>query len=190
MELKGSRTEKNLLISFAGESQARNRYSFFAKIAEKEGYHQVSRIFLETAEQERIHAKNFFRSLPGGVCEITATFPSGVLDTTVENLKESIAGEHEENSKLYPECAQIARDEGFEEIARMFLNIAVAEKYHEARYGKLLKNLQDGKVWKRDEPVSWTCSKCGFTFDGKEPPGKCPACQHPREYFTRTCDKF
>ena len=190
MELKGSQTEKNLLMAFAGESQARNRYTYFAKIAEKEGYHRISRIFLETAEQERIHAKNFFRELPGGDAEITATFPSGVIGKTVDNLKASIAGEHEEASELYPAFAQIARDEGFEEIARLFLNVVVAEQMHEKRYSKLLKLIEDDTIWKREEPVFWTCSKCGFTFEECEPPEQCPACKHPKEYFELLIDKY
>ncbi|MBU1024188.1 rubrerythrin family protein [bacterium] len=183
MEIKGSQTEKNLLKAFAGESQARNRYTFFAKAAKKEGYYQVARLFLETAEHERIHAKNFFRELPGGDLEITAKFPSGVIGTTEENLKSSIAGEHEENSFLYPEFAQVARNEGFEDLARLFLSVVVVEKMHEKRFSKLLKRVDEDTVWKRDETVRWVCTKCGFTYEDKEPPGKCPCCKHPKEYF-------
>ena len=190
MELKGSQTEKNLLIAFAGESQARNRYTYAAKVAEKEGYHRISRIFFETAEQERIHAKNFFRALPGEHVEITASFPAGVIGNTTENLKAAIEGEHEESSELYPKFAQIARDEGFEDIARRFLNVVVSEQMHEKRFKKLLKCIEDDKVWKRDEPAVWTCAKCGFTSEDNEPPEKCPACDHPKEYFEIYNDRF
>lgn len=190
MELKGSQTEKHLLMAFAGESQARNRYTYFAKVAEKEGYHRISRIFFETAEHERIHAKNFFRELPGGDVEITATFPAGVIAKTADNLRASIAGEHEEATEIYPAFAQVARDECFESIARLFLNVVVAEQMHEKRFKKLLKCIEDDKVWKRDEPVFWTCSKCGFTIENNEPPEQCPACAHPKEYFEILVDKF
>lgn len=190
MELKGSQTEKNLLTAFAGESQARNRYTYFAKVAEKEGYHRIGRVFLQTAEHERIHAKNFFRELPGGDAEITATYPSGVIGNTTGNLKASIAGEHEESSEIYPAFAQVARGEGFEEIARLFLNVVVSEQMHEKRFKKLLKCIEEDKVWKRGEPVVWTCSKCGFTIEDNEPPEKCPACAHPKEYFEILNESF
>lgn len=180
---KGSRTERNLLVAFISESQARNRYTFFASQAEKEGYHKVSSIFLEVADHERIHAKNFIRLLPGGTCEIKMTFPSAGVGSTIENLKFSIDDELETHSKLYPEFAKIARDEGFEDAARLLLNVATAEKLHERRFRKLLKTIEDGKIWKDDESTVWICSKCGFNTQGVEPPAKCPACQHPKEYF-------
>jgi len=188
--MKGSRTEKNILAAFAAESQARNHYTFFASEAEKEGYHKISRILLEIADQERIHAKNFFRHLPGGKCEIKMTFPSGTIGTTIENLKIAINEELETHTKTYPEFAKVAREEGFEDIARMFLNISIAEKLHEKRFRKLLKTIEDSTVWKAGENTTWICSKCGFIQEGAEPPTKCPACMHPKEYyevFTEKC---
>jgi len=183
MVTKGSRTEKNLLTASLAESLARNQYSFFASQAEKEGYHQISRIFNEISDHERIHAKNFFKYLPGGTCEIKSCFPSSVVGSTLENLKQACDEELDAHSKLYPEFAKVARDEGFEDVARMFLNVAIAEKLHERRFRKLLKTVEEGKIWKNAENSIWLCSKCGFNMEGKEPPAKCPSCQHPKEYF-------
>jgi len=181
--LKGTQTEKNLLASFAGESQARNRYTFFASQARKEGYHQIEALFLETAENEKEHAKRFFKFLEGGMVEITASFPAGVIGTTAENLAAAAAGEHEEWSDLYPRAAEVAKKEGFPLVAVVFHMIARVEKEHEARYRALLANVEDGKVFRKDAPVRWKCANCGYVHEGTEPPAKCPACDHPREYF-------
>ena len=182
-EFKGSRTEKNLLKSFAGESQARNRYSYFASVAEKEQYFQIAQIFLETADQERIHAKRFFRFLTGGVVEITASYPAGVIGTTAENLAAAAGGEYEEWSQLYPEFARIAEEEGFRDVAAAYRKIVVAERHHEQRYRALLKNIEDGTLHKKTEKVTWVCTKCGYVHEGTEPPKKCPACLHGVEHF-------
>jgi rubrerythrin len=181
--LKGTRTEKNLLAAFAGESQARNRYTFFASQAKKEGFEQIAAIFLETADNEKEHAKRFFKFLEGGNVEITASFPAGIIGTTKDNLKAAAAGENEEHTKLYPEFAAIAKEEGFPAIAAAFRSIAVVEKHHEARYLKLLKNVEEGKVFKREKIVRWKCRNCGYIHEGKNPPVKCPACEHPESYF-------
>ena len=181
--IKGTRTEKNLLHSFAGESQARNRYDFFAGQARKEGLVQISRIFEETALQEKEHAKRFFKYLEGGTVEITASFPAGVIGNTLENLKAAASGEHEEWTEAYPEFARIAREEGFPEIAVLWEKVSVAEKQHEKRYNDLWKNLEAGKVFKRDGVVIWRCLNCGYIHTGKEAPEKCPACEHPQAYF-------
>jgi rubrerythrin len=183
MELKGSRTEKNLLAAFTWESQERNRLSIFANTAEKEGYHRISRLFSDFAEHERIHAKNFFRFLPEGESEIPLKYSAGKNNTTEENLKSTIDGKVNTSIKKYGEWANIARNEGFEEIARLFLNIMVAEQTHERILRLAYKVVQEGMMWSREEPVEWICMKCGFTMEGNEPPGKCPACGHPREYF-------
>ncbi len=183
MELIGSQTEKNLLKSFAGESQARNRYEFFAKIAKKEGYEQIANIFLETAEQEKAHASRFFKFLQGAMVEITATFPAGKIGTTVENLKAAAEGENEEWSKLYPEFAKIAKEEGFNEIASAWLMISKVEAEHEKRYRKLLENIETGKVFTKDGKVYWKCTKCGYIHEGTSAPKMCPACLHPQAYF-------
>ena len=183
MELKGSQTEKNLLAAFAGESQARNRYTYFASQAKKEGYVQISSIFEETANQEKEHAKREFKFLQGGEVEITAAFPAGVIGTTVENLKAAAAGEHYETTEMYPEFADVAEKEGFSEIAKVFRNIAVAEKRHEDRYVALAKNIEDGVVFKRSKPVRWVCRNCGYVHEGTEAPTSCPACAHPQDYF-------
>lgn len=183
MELKGSKTEKNLLGSFAGESQARNRYTFFASQARKDGYIQIADIFEETANQEKEHAKRFFKFLEGGDVEIQAAFPAGVIGTTAENLKAAAAGEHHEWSDLYPAFAKAARDEGFEEIAGVFESISVAEKQHEKRYKDLLANIEAGRVFKRDKKVVWRCRNCGYLHEGKEASKQCPACAHPQAYF-------
>lgn len=181
--LKGTRTEKNLLIAFAGESQARNRYTFFASVAKKEGYEQISAIFTETADNEKEHAKKFFKFLEGNMVEITAKYPTGVIGTTVENLKAAAEGEHEEWSTDYPMFAKIAQQEGFDEIAKCFKEIATVEKAHEKRYLALLKNIKSGKVFEREEIVTWKCRNCGYVTRGKKAPAKCPACQHPQAYF-------
>ena len=183
MELKGSKTEKNILTAFAGESQARNRYTYFASKARKEGFVQVSAIFEETANQEKEHAKRLFKLLQGGEVEIAAAFPAGVIGTTSENLKASAAGEDFETTKMYPEFAKIADEEGFKEIAAIFRSIAVAEARHRDRYLALEKNIAEGKVFKKDKPVRWVCKNCGYTHEGIEAPVKCPACAHPQAYF-------
>ena len=181
--IKGTKTEKNLLASFAGESQAWNRYSFFASAAEKEGFPEIAAIFLETAEHERIHAKNMFKHLEGGDVEITASYPAGVIGTTAENLEASAAGELHEHSQLYPAFADEAQKEGFPQIAVMYRGIARAEVYHEKRFRSLLSCLKDGKLFKRDTPVRWKCTKCGYIHEGKEAPLVCVVCKHPQKYF-------
>ena len=183
VDLKGSKTEKNLLGSFAGESQARNRYTYFAGQARKEGFIQIADIFLETADQEREHAKRFFKQLQGGMAEIMAGFPAGVIGSTAENLKAAAAGENEEWTKLYPGFAGIAREEGFEEAAIIWEKISVAEKQHENRYLGLLKNVEAGTVFKKDTSVVWRCRNCGYLHQGTDAPGNCPACSHPQGHF-------
>jgi rubrerythrin len=183
MELKGSQTEKNLLTAFAGESQARNRYTYFASQARKEGFEQIAAIFEETANQEKEHAKREFKFLKGGEVEITAAFPAGVIGSTLENLKAAAAGEHYENTQMYPSFAQTADKEGFAEIADVFRKIAVAEKHHEGRYVALAKNITEGKVFKREKPTRWVCRNCGYVHEGTEPPEVCPSCAHPQAYF-------
>ena len=183
MELKGSQTEKNLLAAFAGESQARNRYTYFASQARKEGYVQISAIFEETANQEKEHAKREFKFLKGGDAEITAAFPAGVIGSTIENLKAAAAGEHYETTEMYPGFAKVAEEEGFNEIAKAFRSIAVAEQRHEERYLTLAKNITDGVVFKRDKPVRWVCRNCGYVHEGPEAPDVCPACAHPQSHF-------
>jgi len=188
--IKGTKTEQNLLKSFAGESQARNRYDFFAKQAKKEGFEQISAIFTDTASQEQQHAKTFFRFLEGGDVEITATYPAGKIGTTPENLKAAAMGENEEWTELYPEFAKVAKEEGLDEIANTFTQIAKVEKTHEERYLKLLKNIEEGKVFKKDKKVVWKCRKCGFEHEGENAPQKCPACGHPQGYFEIKADNF
>ena len=183
MSLKGTRTEKNILTAFAGESQARNRYTYFASKARKEGFVQIAAIFEETADQEREHAKRLFKLLEGGEVEIQASFPAGVIGTTVENLKEAAFGENYEWNTMYPEFAKIAREEGFESIAEIFEAIAVAEKQHEKRYQALKANLESGKVFKRQEKKVWRCRNCGYLHEGTEAPETCPACAHPQAHF-------
>jgi len=182
-DLKGTRTERNLLIAFAGESQARNRYTFFASQAKKEGYVQIAAIFQETAEQEKEHAKRFFKFLQGGEVEITAAFPAGKIGTTLENLKAAADGERHEHAVMYPEYAKIAREEGFEAIARVFEAVAVAEKNHEKRYRAFAENIKAGRVFKRGKKVVWRCRNCGYLHEGEEAPEMCPACAHPRAHF-------
>ena len=182
-ELKGSKTERNILTAFAGESQARNRYTFFASQARKEGYVQISHIFEETADQEKEHAKRLFKFLEGGEVEITASFPAGIIGSTIENLRASAAGENYEHTTMYPEFAGIAKEEGFEEIADVFEMIAVAEKQHEKRYKELAANIEAGRVFKRDGVVIWRCRNCGYLHEGTEAPETCPACDHPQAHF-------
>ncbi len=181
--LKGTQTEKNLLTAFAGESQARNRYSYFASKAKKEGYVQIAAIFEETANQEKEHAKRLFKFLEGGEVEIKASFPAGVIGSTLENLKAAASGENYEHEKMYPEFARIAREEGFDQIAGVFESIAVAEKYHEARFKAFAANLEADRVFKREEKVRWRCRNCGYVHEGTEAPEECPACAHPKAYF-------
>jgi len=180
--IKGTRTEQNLLKAFAGESQAKNRYEFAAKVAKEEGYEQISAIFLETAMQEQMHAKRFFSFLEGGMVEITAAYPAGKTSTTGDNLAAAAAGEHEEWSELYPAFARIAEEEGFKEVATAFKAISAAEKVHEERYRKLLENVMGNKVFERGEKVFWYCRKCGYVHFGTKPLKNCPACLHPFNY--------
>lgn len=181
--VKGTETEKNLMKAFAGESQARMRYTYFASAAKKEGYVQIADIFSETADHEKEHAKRFFKFLKGGAVEITATFPAGVIGTTAENLESAACGEYEEWSDLYPGFAATARQEGFEAIAKVFEEICVAEKQHEKRYRDLLKNINEGKVFKKDGVVVWRCRNCGYLHEGTEAIKLCPACAHPQSHF-------
>ena len=183
MNLKGSKTERNLLIAFAGESQARNRYDYFASQARKDGYVQISNVFQETALNEKEHAKRLFKFLEGGEAEIKASYPAGVIGDTAANLKAAAMGENHEHTKMYPEFAETAVEEGFGEIAGVFRAIAVAEKQHEKRYLDLLANIDAGRVFKRDEPVTWKCGNCGYVHHGKEAPQECPACAHPTAHF-------
>ena len=183
MSLKGTKTEKNLLTAFAGESQARNRYSYFASKAKKDGYVQMSNAFEETANQEKEHAKRLFKFLEGGDVEIGAAFPAGVIGSTAENLKASADGEHHEWSEMYPSFAKIAREEGFDQIADVFESIAVAEKQHEKRYNGFMQNIEAGRVFRRDKPVVWRCLNCGYVHEGTEAPEECPACAHPQAHF-------
>lgn len=183
MNLKGTRTEKNLLTAFAGESQARNRYTYAAERAREEGYEQIAALFEETAGQEREHAKRLFKFLQGGDAEIQAAFPAGVVGSTLENLKAAAAGEHYENTEMYPGFAQVAQEEGLKEIAAVFQKIAVAEKRHEDRYVALAKNISEGAVFKRATPVRWVCRNCGLVHEGTDAPKVCPACTKPQAFF-------
>lgn len=188
--LKGTQSEKNLLASFAGESQARNRYTYFASQAQKEGYEQIAAIFLETANNEKEHAKRFFNLLAGGEVEIMATYPAGVIGNTAENLAAAAAGENLEWTKLYKDAETVARQEGFAEIAKQFKEIAEVEKQHEKRYRKLLKNVKEGKVFKKDKVVRWKCRHCGYIHEGKEAPDTCPACAHPQAFYEILCENY
>lgn len=193
MELRGSETEKALLKAFAGESQARTRYNYFASQAKKEGYEQISSIFTETADNEKEHAKVFFKYLNdcgGEPLEITATFPSGRIGHTIENLQSAADGENEEWQSLYPEFAKIAREEGFEEIAKSFEEVAKVEKEHEKRYLKLLKNIKEGKVFVREKEYSWKCRNCGYIHVGATAPDECPACKHPQAHYEIQCENY
>ena len=183
MNLKGTQTEKNLLTAFAGESQARNRYTYFASQAKKDGYQQIAAIFEETANQEKEHAEREFKFLEGGEVKISAAFPAGVIGSTLENLKDAAAGEHYENTEMYPNFAETAEKEGFTEIANVFRNIAIAEKRHEDRYVALAGNIAAGRVFKREKPARWVCRNCGYVHEGTEPPETCPACAHPKAYY-------
>lgn len=183
MKLQGTLTEQNLLKSFAGESQARNRYTFFASIAKKEGFEQIAGVFLETAEQEKEHAKKFFKYLEGGMVEITASYPAGGLGSTAENLKAAADGENEEWGELYPAFAEVADQEGFPEIANTFYQIAKVEAEHEKRYRTLYQRVIEDKVFEREESIEWQCRNCGYVHSGKNAPKVCPACTHPQAYF-------
>jgi len=188
--LKGSQTERNLLTAFVGESQARNRYTFFASAAKKEGFVQISNIFTETANQEKEHAKRLFKLLEGGEVEITGAFPAGVIGTTLENLKAAAAGEEHEWTEMYPDFATTARKEGFDAIALIFEMIAVAEKQHEKRYMKLAANIETGTVFKKDTSTKWQCRNCGYVHEGEEALEMCPACAHPQAYFELLAENY
>lgn len=188
--LKGTRTEKNLLTAFAGESQARNRYTYFGSQARKEGYQQIMGLFLETAGNEKEHAKRLFKFLKGGEVEIKASFPAGLIGDSKENLKASAAGENYEHTKMYPGFAEVAEEEGFPEIASVFRAIAVAEKQHEKRYLNLLENIEKGRVFRRENVVRWKCMNCGYIHQGTEAPEECPACAHPKEYFELLAENY
>jgi len=190
MELKGSKTEKNLLKAFAGESQARNRYTYFASVAKKEGFKQIEAIFLETAENEKEHAKVFFKYLEGGDVEIQAAYPAGKIGTTEENLLEAAEGEKMEWGTLYPEFEKIAREEGFDKIADSFKEISEVEEEHEKRYRKLLANVKNGEVFKKDNVVKWKCRNCGYVHEGAEAPEECPACQHPQAHYEVLAENY
>ena len=183
MSIKGTKTEANLLKAFAGESQARNRYTYFAGVAKKEGFEQISAIFIETADNEKEHAKVFFKYLEGGDTEITAAYPAGRIGTTAENLLAAAEGENMEWSTLYPGFAQVAEEEGFLDVAESFRQIAEVENHHEARYRKLLENVNGYRVFKKDGVVSWKCRNCGYVYEGAQAPLVCPACTHPQAYF-------
>ncbi|MBU3959056.1 MAG: rubrerythrin family protein [Candidatus Omnitrophica bacterium] len=188
--IKGTKTEQNLLASFAGESQARNRYTYFAGVAKKAGFEQVAAVFLETADNEKEHAKRFFKLLEGGEVEITASYPAGVIGDTAVNLEAAAAGENLEWTKLYKEAEETARKEGFEEAAVQFKEIAEVEEQHEKRYRKLLKNIKKGKAFKRDTIVKWKCRNCGYVHEGKEAPEECPACAHLQSYYELLCENY
>lgn len=188
--VKGTKTEKNLLASFAGESQARNRYTYFASVARKAGYEQISAFFLETADNEKEHAKKFFELLEGGEVEIRSSYPAGVIGDTAQNLEAAASGENLEWTKLYKEAEEIARKEGFENVAAQFKEIAEVEEQHEKRYRKLLKNIKEGKVFKRDTVVKWKCRNCGYVHEGKEAPNECPACAHPQAFYELMCENY
>jgi rubrerythrin len=190
MDLKGSKTEKNLLAAFAGESQARNRYTFFASVAKKEGYEQIAAIFRETADNEKEHAELFFKYLKGGMVELNAAYPAGVIAPTTENLEAAAEGEKMEWGTIYPNFADMAEQEGFSEVAETFRNVAKVEAYHERRYLKLLENVKQGKVFKKNTPIKWKCRNCGYVFEGTEVPDKCPVCSHARSYFEVWCENY
>jgi rubrerythrin len=183
MDFSGSQTEKNLLAAFAGESQARNRYTFFASVAKKQGYEQIAAIFEETAANEKEHAELFFKHLKGGVVEITASYPAGVIASTADNLKAGAEGEKLEWGTIYPSFAEVAKKEGFNDVAKTFTMVAQVEAYHERRYTKLLENVNEGKVFKKDQPIKWKCRNCGMVIEGPEAPDTCPTCAHPQAYF-------
>jgi rubrerythrin len=188
--IKGSRTEQNLLKAFAGESQARNRYTFAASAARKEGFEQISRLFLETADNEKEHAKIFFSHLEGGPLEITATYPAGIIKETKHNLEAAAAGEKEEWTILYPEFAKVAREEGYPEVAQSFEQVAKVEKFHEERYRRLLDTVAKGEAFKRKTAVKWHCINCGYVSEGTEPPKTCPACKHPQSFYEVLAENY
>lgn len=190
MELKGSKTEKNVLAAFAGESQARNRYTYFASAAKKEGYEQISAIFLETADNEKEHAKLFFKLLQGGEAEIIASYPAGIIGDSAANLKAAAEGENFEWTTLYQNSADVAKKEGFMDVYETFTQIAKVEKFHESRYLSLLKSVKEGKVFKKNVPVRWHCRNCGHVFDGVEAPDKCPVCDHPVAYYEVLAENY
>jgi rubrerythrin len=190
MDFKCSKTEKNLLAAFAGESQARNRYTFFASVARKAGYEQIAAIFQETADNEKEHAELFFKHLKGGMVEINAAYPAGVIASTAENLKAAAEGEKLEWGTLYPNFGEVAEQEGFPEVAQTFRGVAKVEAYHERRYLKLLENVKQDKVFKKDTPIKWKCRNCGFVYEGTEVPDKCPVCNHPKSYFEVWCENY
>ena len=189
-KLKGTETEKNLLGAFAGESQARNRYTYFASVAKKEGYEQISAIFQETADNEKEHAKRFFKLLEGGELEIQASYPAGIIGDTAQNLKAAADGEQMEWGTIYKDAAEVARREGFEKVALQFDEIAKVEKHHEERYRKLLENLKKGSVFKKEQQVTWHCRNCGYVLEGREAPTKCPACEHPQAFFQLKAENY
>ena len=186
----GTRTEKNLVAAFAGESQARNRYTYFASAARKEGFEQIANIFIETAENEKEHAKIFFKYLEGGDVEIIAGYPAGIIKDTRSNLEAAAAGEKMEWTVLYADFAKIARDEGFPEVARAFDQVARVEKFHESRYRKLISNVANGEVFKKKAPVKWHCTNCGYVFEGAEAPQECPACKHPQAFYEMLAENY
>ena len=190
MEFKGSRTEKNVLAAFAGESQARNRYTYFASAAKKEGYEQISATFLDTADNEKEHAKLFFSLLKGGEAAILASYPAGIVGDSAANLKAAADGEKFEWTTLYQNFADVAKKEGFMDVYETFTQVAKAEKFHESRYLGLLKNVKEGKVFKKDEPVKWHCRNCGYVFEGKEATEKCPVCKHPKSYWEVLAENY
>jgi len=188
--IRGSKTEKNLLAAFAGEAQARNRYTYFASAAKKEGFEQIANIFSETAENEKEHAKVFFKHLEGGDVEITATYPAGMIKDTKSNLEAAAAGENMEWTSIYRDFAKIAKDEGFSEVALAFEQVAKVEKFHEARYRKLINNLAGGEVFKKKQPVKWHCINCGYVIEGQEAPKECPACKHPQSFYEVLAENY
>ena len=190
MDFKGSQTEKNLLAAFAGECQARTRYTFFSSVARKEGFEQISSIFQETSDNEKEHAQLFFKLLEGGPVEIKATYPAGIIGSTAQNLKAAAEGEKFEWGTLYPGFAEVAEKEGLKDAARTFRQVAKVEFYHERRYLKLLANVEQGKVFKRDTPIKWICRNCGYVHEGPEAPEKCPVCDHPRSFYEVWCENY
>jgi len=190
MPLKGTKTEKNLLAAFAGESQARNRYTYFASAARKEGFEQIANIFLETAENEKEHAKVFFKHLEGGDVEITATYPAGAVKDTKSNLEAAAAGENMEWTVLYQSFGKVAKEEGFPDVSRSFEQVAKVERFHEARYRKLIDNLSNSQVFKKKNPVKWHCSNCGYVIESVEAPHECPACKHPQSFFEVLAENY
>jgi len=189
-KLKGTQTEKNLLTAFAGESQARNRYTYFASVARNEGFDQIRAAFEETADQEKEHAKRLFKFLEGGEVEIQAAYPAGVIGTTAANLEAAAGGENYEWTDMYPSFAATAREEGFDDLAAVFEAIALAEKQHEKRYRGLLANVKAGTAFKKDKPVAWRCRNCGYVYEGPEAPDPCPACDHPQAYYELLCENW